>query len=81
MEFWLNLVVRKLSGNKGGRREVNKSSSIIYHCVICSSIEHKIYDYPYKDAAHAMFKEKVAIATPKKDDVVVNIVSTITTRN
>jgi hypothetical protein len=28
-----------------------------------------------------MFKEKVAIATPKKDDVDVNMVSTITTRN
>jgi hypothetical protein len=28
-----------------------------------------------------MFKEKVAVATPNKDDVVVNMVLTITTRN
>jgi hypothetical protein len=43
--------VQELSNNKGGHKEVNKSSSIIYHCFICNSIEHKIYDYLYKDAA------------------------------
>jgi hypothetical protein len=58
---------------------VNKSGSIIYHYFIYNSIEHKIYDYPYKDASQAMIKEKVTAATPKKDNVVVNMVSTITT--
>jgi hypothetical protein len=81
MEFWLNLVVQELSNNKGGHREVNKSSSIIYHCFICNSIEHKIYDYLYKDVAQAMFKEKVAMVTPKKDDVAINMVSVVTTRS
>jgi hypothetical protein len=37
---------RKKSNNKRGHGEVNKSSSINYHCFIYNSIEHKIYDYP-----------------------------------
>jgi hypothetical protein len=68
-------------GNKRGRGEANKSSSIIYHYFICDSIKHKIYDYLYKDAAQAMFKEKVTVATPKKDDVIVNMVLVVITRS
>ncbi len=37
------------SNNKGGCKETNKSSSILYHCFICNFVEHKIYDYPHKD--------------------------------
>ncbi len=79
MEFQLNLVVQKLFGNKRGRGEANKFSSIIYHCFICNSIKHKIYDYPCKDAAQAMFREKVVTTTSKKDDVAINMVSIVTT--
>jgi hypothetical protein len=39
----------------------------------------KIYDYPYKDATWAMFKGKTMVATPKKDNVDVNVVLAITT--
>jgi hypothetical protein len=60
---------------------VNKFGSIIYRYFICNSIKHKIYDYPYKDAVQAMFKEKAVVATPKKDNVVVNMVLAITTRS
>ncbi len=66
-------------GNNGGHGEVNKSDSIIYHYFIYNSIEHKIYDYPYKDASQAMFKEIATTITPKKDNVVVNMVLTIIT--
>jgi hypothetical protein len=37
------------SNNKRGDKKTNKSSSFIYRCFICNSIEHKIYDYTYKD--------------------------------
>ncbi len=46
------------SNNKRGHEEVNKSDSIIYCYLIYNSIEHKICDYPNKDAAQTMFKEK-----------------------
>ncbi len=69
------------SNNKGGHEEPNKSSSIIYRCFICNSIEHKIYGYLYKDAIQAMFKEKAMTRTPKKDDVVVNMTLIIITCN
>ncbi len=55
------------SNNKIGHGEANKSSSIIYHCFICNSIEHKIYDYLDKDVIHVMFKGKVTMAAPKKE--------------
>ncbi len=67
------------SGNKGGCGKTNKYGSIIYRCFICNFIEHKIYDYFHKDVAQAMFREKVAVATPKEDDVVVNMVLVVTT--
>ncbi len=69
------------SSNKGGRGEGNKSSSINYCCFICNSIKHKIYDYFLKGATQAMFREKVVVATLKKDGVVVNMVSAITTHS
>lgn len=82
MQFWHNLVVQEI--NLMTKRSW-KSEQIQFHhlppCFIYISVEHKIYDCPHKDAAHAMFKEKVAVATPNKDDVVVNMVLTITTRN
>jgi hypothetical protein len=65
---------RKKSNNKGGHKEVNKSSSIIYHYFICNFVEHKIYDYLHKDAIQAMFRERAMTTTPKKDDVFVNMV-------
>jgi hypothetical protein len=40
-----NIVIK--FGNNEGCGKVIKSSSIIYHCLIYNSIEHKIYDYPY----------------------------------
>jgi hypothetical protein len=73
--------IRTKLHNKRGHGETNKSNSIIYLYFICNSIEHKIYDCLYKDAAHAMFKEKATTITPKKDDVAVNMVLAITTRN
>jgi hypothetical protein len=47
--------------------------------IVSFVIEHKIYDYLHKDIAQAMFKEKVVVTTPKKDDVIVNMVLAITT--
>jgi hypothetical protein len=64
--------------NKRGRGEAKNSSSIIYYYVIHNYIEHKIYDCPYKDAVRAMFKEKAMVATPKKDNVVINMVLIVT---
>jgi hypothetical protein len=69
------------SSNKANRKEVNKSSSIIYCCFICNFVEHKIYHYLHKNATWAMFKEKATVIAPKKDDVVVNMVLVITTHN
>jgi hypothetical protein len=59
---------------------MNKFDSIIYFCFISNFIEHKIYDCPYKDTTQAMFREKAMAVTPKKGDVVVNMVWAITTR-
>jgi hypothetical protein len=59
-----------------------RSKQIWFHHLllfICNSIEQKIYDYLYKDAAQAMFKKKATMATPKKDDVVVNMVLAVNT--
>jgi hypothetical protein len=42
--------------------------------LIYNFIETRIYDCPHKDAIKAMFKEKVVVTTPKKDDVVVNMI-------
>ncbi len=67
------------SSNKKGCGKANKYGSIIYHCFICNSVEHKIYDYPCKDAIQTMFREKAIVATPKEDNVVVNMVLAITT--
>ncbi len=61
------------------RGETNKCGSIIYHCFICNSIQHKIYDYFHKDIAQAMFKEKAAMIAPKKDDVIIDMVLVVTT--
>jgi hypothetical protein len=69
------------SGNKRGRKKTNKSSSIIYYCFICNSVKHKIYNYPHKDMAHAMFKEKAVVIAPKKEDVVLNMVLVVTTHS
>jgi hypothetical protein len=69
------------SSSKRGQGKGNKSTSIIYCCFICNSIEHQIYDYLHKDATQAMFKEKVAVATFKKDDVVVNMVLAVSIRS
>ncbi len=73
--------IGKKSNNKGGYRKVNKYDSIIYHCFICNFFEHKIYDCLHKDISQGMFREKVMIVTPKKDDVVVNMVLAITTHS
>jgi hypothetical protein len=67
--------------NKGGRKEANKYNSIIYCCFIYNFVEHKIYDYPHKDAIQDMFREKATTTTPKEDDVVVNMVLAITTHS
>lgn len=67
------------SNNKGGRKEAKKFGSIIYRYFIYNSIEQKNYGCFYKDATYAMFKEKAAMATPKKDNVVVNMVLAINT--
>jgi hypothetical protein len=48
----------KKFNNKSRREKKNKFDSIIYHCFICNFVEHKIYNYPHKDIAQAMFKEK-----------------------
>ncbi len=58
--------IGKKSDNKRGRGEANKSSSIIYHCFIYNSIEHKIYNYPDNDTIQMMFKEKTTVVAPKK---------------
>ncbi len=69
------------SNNKRGCEETNKSNSILYHYFICNFVEHKIYYYLHKDVTQAMFREKAMITTPKKEDVVVNMVLVITTRS
>ncbi len=57
------------SDNKGSCGKVNKCGSIIYCYFICNFVEHKIYDYPHKDATQAMFREKAGMVTPKQDNV------------
>ncbi len=71
--------IRNKYGNKRGRGEANKSSSIIYHCFICNFVEHKIYDYFHKNAIQVMLREKAMAVTPKKKNVVVNMVLAVTT--
>jgi hypothetical protein len=73
--------VRKKSDNKRGLREVNKFNSIIYHCFVYNSIEHKIYNYHNKDAIQVMFREKATLVTPKKEDVAINMILAITTHS
>jgi hypothetical protein len=63
MEFWPKLVAY---GNKRNLGKVTKSNSIIYHCFICSFVEHKTYDYLHKNVVHAMLREKAMAITPKK---------------
>jgi hypothetical protein len=46
--------------------------------LIYNFVETKIYDCPHKDATKAMFREKVVVVAPKKDDVVVNVISVVT---
>ncbi len=72
---------RKKSNNKRGHEEVNKSSSIIYHCFIYNSIEHKIYNYPNKDAIQMMFREKAIMVAPKKEDVAINTILVVSTHS
>jgi hypothetical protein len=45
-----------------------------------NSIEHKIYNYPHKDAVQAMFTKKTMATIPKKEDVV-NMVLVVITRS
>ncbi len=77
----INGGTRNKFGNKRDCREANKSDSIIYCCFICNFVKHKIYHYLHKDAIQVMFKENAMVAPPKKKDVVVNMVLTITTHN
>jgi len=67
-------------GNKRGHKKTNKSSSIIYYCFIYNYVEHKIYNYPHKDVAHIMFKEKATTIAPKKE-VIFNMVLVVTTHS
>jgi hypothetical protein len=54
----------------------------IYHCLICGSLDHKIYDFPHKHVTHEIFKDKISTTKPKKEDVVVNMVLTnLTTKS
>jgi hypothetical protein len=76
MEFRPKLVVVQEINPiiKRGHKYVNKSSSIIYCCFIHNFVEHKVYDYLHKDTIQLMFKEKVMVVAPKKDNVDVNMV-------
>ncbi len=65
--------------NKRGRKKTNKFDSIIYHCFICNSIKHQIYEYPHKDIAQTKFKEKATTTAPKKENIVINMVLGIIT--
>jgi hypothetical protein len=69
------------SNNKRGRREANKYGSIIYHYFICNFIEQNFYEYPHKDVAQVMFKEKATTIKPKKDNVAINMVFVVTTHS
>jgi hypothetical protein len=69
---------RNKSCSKGGHKEVNKFGFIIYHCFIFNFIEHKIYNYLHKDTIHIMDREKAVVPTPKKGDIVVNMVLVVT---
>jgi hypothetical protein len=71
---------RNKSSNKGSWGEVNKSGSIIYRCFVYDFVEHKIYNYPFKDVTQEMFKEKVMIVKTK-EDVIVNMVMAIITHS
>jgi hypothetical protein len=64
---------------KGGHEESNKFESIISCCFVYNFVEHNIYDCPHKDTTQAMFRGNVATIAPKKDNVVVNMVSIVTT--
>jgi len=64
--------------NKGHHGNVNKFDSIMYCYFIYNYVEHKIYDYPHKYATRLMFKEKVMAATPRKENIVVNMVLQVT---
>jgi hypothetical protein len=46
-----------------------------------NSIEHKIYNYPHKDAAQALFTKKTMTTIPKKENVVVNMVLVVITHS
>jgi hypothetical protein len=63
-----------MNGNHEKQGNPNQRSSSIYHCFICNSLKHKVYEYPHKLVAQEMFQDKVSHAKPKKDQVVVNMV-------
>jgi hypothetical protein len=69
-------VGRRMSGSHGKQMNQNQGSSPIYHCFICNSLEHKIYDCPHKLATQEMFRDKVSHVELKKDEVIVNMVLT-----
>ncbi len=46
--------------------------------LIYKFVETKIYGCLRKDAAKAMFKKKVVVFAPKKDDVAINMILAIT---
>jgi hypothetical protein len=71
---------RNKVNNKRGGEKPNKFDSIIYHCFIYNYVEHKIYYYPHKDITQAMLKEKATTIAPKKEEIAINMVLTITTR-
>ncbi len=48
--------------------------------LIYNFIEIRIYDCPHKDATKAMFRKKVVVIAPKKDDVVVNMILAVATQ-
>lgn len=52
-----------------------------YSCFICGGPNHKIYDHLHQQATLEMFKNKKTNFAPKKENVIVNMVLVVTTRN
>jgi hypothetical protein len=73
----------KIIGNpyKGNRNNKINNTATQYSCFICGGPNHKISDHSHQQATLEMFKNKKTNFASKKENVVVNMVLVVTTRN
>lgn len=50
--------IKSSYGQQQNQNQGNKVGPIACQCFICNSFEHKIYDYPHRQVAQNMFKDK-----------------------